>query len=422
MTSPTFMRRRFCQTLVGCAVWIALAAAAQFSLSAEENVAVGAVNQFGLACQRQTLGNALISPWSMEQSLGMAYAGSAGETRAAMGRTLGYSGDGMKLLAAFRALGEEVRKAKGIDAQTNGLQSANRLFVSERLALKEGWQKLTSGSFFAEAQAVDFSQSEPAEKIINEWVKAETGGKIPAVIPAGALHPDAKLVLVNALSFEMPWEERFTKELTREQPFYVAPAKSKTVPLMFKQHQLRYARRKGFQIAALPYAAGAFQFVVILPDAVDGLPAVEAQLTPQLLTECATLPLAEVRLSFPRIKMEPPAVAMKPMLTRLGMGIAFGGEANFRGISEADLAIGEVFQRAFIEMDEDGTKAAAATATMLIPKNGHPSEVPHETVTTNHPFIFLVQDCRNGACLFIGRVVDPAPAQPPDTSAPPAKK
>lgn len=266
------------------------------------------------------------------------------------------------------------------------------------------------------------AKADPAEKIINEWVKAETGGKIPAVIPAGALHPDSKLVLVNALSFEMPWEERFTKELTREQPFYVAPTKSKTVPLMFKQHQLRYARRKGFQIAALPYTAGAFQFVVILPDAVDGLPAVEAQLTPQLLTECATLPLAEVRLSFPRIKMEPPAVAMKPMLTRLGMGIAFGGQADFRGISDADLAISEVFHRAFIEMDEDGTKAAAATATMLIPKNGHPSEVPHETVTANHPFIFLVQDCRNGACLFIGRVTDPALAQPLETSAPAPKK
>lgn len=143
MNQPTSIRRRFRGALRRSAAWVVVAAAVQFSLSAEENVAVGAVNQFGLACQRQTRGNALISPWSLEQSLGMAYAGSASETRAAMGRALGYSGDGMKLLAAFRVLGEEVRKAKGIDAQTNGLQSANRLFVSERLALKEEWQKLT---------------------------------------------------------------------------------------------------------------------------------------------------------------------------------------------------------------------------------------------------------------------------------------
>jgi serpin B len=322
---------------------------------------------------------------------------------------------------AFQRMSKMMVEAEKAGAQT--LHNANALFVAASLPLRPEWKEVASRDFSSEIESLDFSDRAAARGKIDAWANARTGGKISSAFPE-ELPPATVLALVNAIDLDIPWDERFTKELTHESPFFIERAKAKPVPLMFKQHRMRYLRKKGFQIAALPYAGGKLQFVVLLPDAVDGLAAVEAQLAPDLLTDCATLPLAEVRLSLPRFKMEPPASPLKEMLCHLGMKTAFESRADFGGISEKPLFISQVFHRAFIETDEDGTKAAAATATVLIPRNGYPHEVPHEDVVADHPFIFLVQDVQTAACLFIGRLTDPAPevsareaVKPPESGA-----
>jgi serpin B len=367
------------------------------------------VNRFGISCLKQTSGNSILSPWSLEQSLGMAYLGARGQTRAEMAAVLGFPLDVKADMGAFQRMSKMMADAEKAGAQT--LQNANALFVSASLPLRPEWKEVATRDFSSEIESLDFSNHAAAKGKVDAWVNARTGGKIASVLPED-LPPDTVLALVNAIDLDIPWDERFTKELTHEAPFFIERAKSKPVPLMFKQQRMRYLRKPGFKIAALPYAGGKLQFVVILPDAVDGLAAAEAQLTPDLLVDCATLPLAEVRLTLPRFKMQPPASPMKEMLCSLGMKTAFESRADFGGISEKPLFISQVFHRAFIETDEDGTKAAAATATVLIPRNGFPHEVPHEDVVADHPFIFLVQDVQTGACLFIGRLSDPAPEVP----------
>jgi serpin B len=258
-------------------------------------------------------------------------------------------------------------------------------------------------------EITDFTRPDAAAARINGWVEEQTNRRITNLVPAGALHSTTRLVLVNAVYFNVPWQELFTKSLTTEQPFTVSPGMQKTVPLMFKQKRMRYAKKSGFQMAALPYSGGRLQFTVIVPDKVDGLAAIEKSLTPALLGECANMPAAEVRLSLPRFRMEPPAMELSESLKALGMRRAFGAEAEFGGMAAEPLYISQVFHRTFIAVDENGTEAAAATAGVVRSKNGHPHEVPHKVVKADHPFFFAIQDAASGACIFMCRVCDPAP-------------
>lgn len=380
---------------------------------ASSDPAVQAVNQLGLSLLRQTEGNALISPWSLQQPLAMAYAGARGKTREEMAAALAYGGDDKALHEAFQKLSEVVEAIEPGAPGIKPLHAANRLFVAQDAPLKSDWLELTKKYYGAAAQVLDFSDPLAATKAINSWISGQTEKKIPAIIPEGSLHAQTKLVIANALYFDMPWDELFTKELTKTEPFFTSQVSSKKVPLMFKQHRQRYVHKDGFQIATVPYAGGQLQFVVILPDDASGLAKIEAGLTPAMLAECAVLGKSEVRLTLPRIKMEPPSMTMKRMLQKLGMKAAFSDVADLTGIWQTgegkDPVIDEVFHRTFIELDENGTKAAAATAVIVRPKNGVPHEVAHVVVRCDHPFIFAIQHVTSGACLFIGRMSDPAP-------------
>lgn len=389
--------------------------------------AVKAINDFAAAHHRHLpAGNALVSPWSVQTNLAMVYAGAGGKTHEAMKNALSFGSDEPALLLGFQNLQLSLRMNPAAGVAMD-FRTVNRIFVAKGLALQEQWLEITRTNYAAEATSADFAHDAQKETArINQWVSQQTNAKIPAIIPAGALDPLTLMVLVNAMYFDMPWDEQFTKSLTTDQPFNIDASHAKTVPLMFKQHALRYTQKPGFQIAALPYAGGTFQFVVLLPDARDGLVALEQQLTGELLSECATLAPAEVRLSLPRIVMAPPVTSLKQTLSRLGAGEMFDMQkANFsRMVFDADklhVHVSDVFHRSFIELDEDGTKAAAATASVIRMKNGVPREVPHKVVKADHPFLFMIQHVPSGACLFLGRLSDPS-AGSPSSSAPPVQR
>lgn len=382
------------------------------------------VNAFAVAHHRLLpAGNALTSPWSIETSMAMVYAGAGGGTREAMRRAFFFPQDD-RLHTAFQSLRASLLAKPAADVGLDHLRIANRVFYDQNVALLPGWLTVTRTHYSAEAGPVAF-HSDPAgvEKVINQWVSDQTAGKIPAIIPNGTLDRKVRVVLVNAIYFDLPWDERFTKELTQDQPFHVDATHSKTVPLMFKQHRLGYAKKDGFQIAALPYAGGTFQFVVFLPDAVDGVAKVEKAITGELLSECARLNPTEVRLSFPRIRLETPIVGLQQTLTAMGAGLMFDGNgADFSRMTREPVYVSHVMHRAYLELDEEGTKAAAATATVIRPKNGVPREVPHEVVKADHPFLFMIQHVPSGACLFLGRLVDPATGADAVVETTPKKK
>lgn len=389
--------------------------------------AAKAVNAFAAAHHRlQAGGNALTSPLSIEMNMAMVYAGAGGKTRDAMAKAFFFPADEPALHASFQSLRKSllVRPLAGVPFE---FRLANRVFYQKTLRVRPPWLELTGASYGAEAGPLDFSKrGASATRTINQWVSEQTAHKIPEIIPPGGAD-GASLVVVNALYFDLPWEERFTKELTQFQPFYVDASHAKRVPLMFKQHALGYARKDGFQIAALRYAGGTYQFVVFLPDAIDGLAKVENAITGELLSQCVKLEPTEVRLSFPRLRVEPPIVKLKESLTKMGAGEMFSGDADFSRMLEGPAKVSEVFHRTWLELDEDGTKAAAATATIMS-KNGHPHEVPHEVVKADHPFIYMIQHIPSGTCLFLGRLTDPSPTvaatkavKPVEQTAPEAK-
>ena len=384
---------------------------------AAEMTGAESVNAAGLALHRLTSpkgGNALLSPWSIQNAMAMTFVGAEGETRAEMSAAL-HLHNGSH--ADFKKLGAELTAEIPKDAE---LRTANRLFSSAKFALLPAFTGSIAQNYGGAVEEMDFTVPDKAATRINGWVEKQTNQHIKDLVPANALNSLTRLVLVNATYFNVPWREQFTKELTKDEPFMIGAGMQKTVPMMFKQTRMRYARKPGFQMAALPYSGGRFQFIVIVPDREDGLAAVEKAITPALLTECSVMPLAEVRLSLPRFKMEPPTMNLNESLQNVGVKRAFTERAEFGGMARESPFISDVFHKTFIAVDENGTEAAAATAAVVMTKNGHPHDVPHEVVKADRPFFFAIQHVASGACLFIGRVSDPAPDKPAVKAVSPA--
>jgi serpin B len=383
--------------------------------------AAGAVN--GLAVKLQQAlpanGNSLISPWSLQSALGMLYAGADAPVTAEMARALGLPPESPALHASFHALRESLlTQAEGTPPLL--LNSANRVVMQPGFPIGSEWLNTLKTRYAADAVQLDLSkESEKSLTEINDWVKRQTQGKIARILDH--LDSETQLVLLNAVYLDMTWDERFTKELTKNQPFHLTSKADKIVPLMFKQHRMRYARKPGYQIAALPYAGGRMQFTVLVPDAVDGLPAMVAALTPALLGSCAALPEKEVRLSLPRLKMQYAPPGLPNIFKELGMKLAFapGAGGGFARIGP-NLRVCQIVHKTSLELDEDGSKAAAATA-IVVAKNGVPREVLHQVVKADRPFLFMIQHVPTGACIFLGRCANPDDATTGEAATPPRK-
>jgi serpin B len=184
--------------------------------------------------------------------------------------------------------------------------------------------------------------------------------------------------------------------------------------MMTRQASFGYTKRKGFVAVTLPYAGDELQFLVLLPDTATGLAALESQLTPDLLSDCTRLKNEEIALYLPKFRLEPPLFVLRKTLEALGMESAFDvpqGSANFNGIAPKRpndyLYISNVFHKTFVEVDEKGTEAAAATAVVMMRATAHFEEAKPIEVRVDRPFLFAIQHRPSGACLFIGRVVDP---------------
>jgi serpin B len=368
-------------------------------------------NAFGLALYGKLAvdpGNTIVSPASVSVALAMTHAGARGQTAAELEAALRYGRPAAEVQQAVATM----LQAWNAEHEGTELAVANRLFGEASLPFEPAFIELTGRTFGAPLERVDFiGAPEPARVRINDWVKDRTRDRIRDLVPSGAIDDTTRLVLTNALYFKAQWQHPFVDGGTADKPFTTAAGEVKA-PTMMLTEELRHAAipADGVELLELPYADGRFAMLIALPTATDGLPAVEAKLDAATLDAwVAALATKRVAVALPKWKTSPAeSLALEPALRALGIEQAFTGQADFAGMtaSPAGLMITEVFHKGFIEVDEKGTEAAAATAVVMAERGIGPVDPPHRFVA-DHPFAFVVRDTRSGMVMFMGRVADP---------------
>jgi len=373
------------------------------------------VNQLGLDIYgqlRQRPGNLAISPASISTALAMTYGGARGETAAQMAKALHFPEDGTALHAASE------RFISSVGAATNRpykLNIANRLYGEKTCAFEDPFLALTRDRYSAELERVDF-RGDPSgvRSHINSWVAGRTNDRIQDLLPPPSVTGETRLVLVNALYFDGPWQDPFQETLTTPQPFHVSATESAEVPTMHRSAEHLYGEVEGAQILTLPYQGNDLAMTIVLPTARDGVSALEGQLDAARLEAWLEAPSERtlVAVALPRFTVRPgESVDLVEILQGLGMRLAFQAvRADFTGIANPEdprdrLYITHVLHKAFVEVDEEGTEAAAATAVVMARGGGAPSDPV--TFTADHPFLFFIHHRESRAVLFMGRLADP---------------
>ena len=349
-------------------------------------------------------GNLFFSPYSISTCLAMTYAGARGNTEAQMAQVFHF-GEQTNLHAAF---GELQAQLNAIQAKKKiELNIANGLWAQRGKAFLPAFLDIAQKQYGAEVEKADFrTAGEAVRKTINDWVSDKTKGKILDLIPPRSLGPMTRLVLVNAIYFKGPWVLPFRKGNTHEAPFHLNAEKAMPAQLMNQTDHFMYAENEELQLLELGYANHDISMVVLLPRKVDGLKALEAQLNAQQYESwLAKLHIQEVIVGLPKFKLTS-SVELNKYLVDLGMPDAFSGAANFSGMDGTrQLFISKVIHKAFVDVNEEGTEAAAATAVAMTPM-----AIRRETPVVfraDHPFIFLIRDTHSGSVLFIGRMTGP---------------
>ena len=267
---------------------------------------------------------------------------------------------------------------------------------------------MTQANYQAGLHEVDFvAATEEARKTINSWVEKQTTDKIKDLLPPGVLTTDTRLVLTNAIYFKGNWAEQFKKAMTNAQPWLGVPAKA-NVPLMHRMDKYRHLDAGVFQALELPYVNQELSMVVFLPKKVDGLEEFEKGLTAAKLTDWTQSLVKsaprEMDVFLPRFKMTS-EFNLKNQLAALGMTDAFTRAADFSGMADGKekLFIQDVVHKAFVEINEEGTEAAAATGVVV----GALSARIEPVFRADHPFFFVIRDNRSGSVLFAGRLIHP---------------
>lgn len=378
-----------------------------------------ASNATGLDVYRQLAAsgtdNLAISPASISTALTMTYGGARGDTATVMAH-------GLHLTAtpedATRLAGAAVQTFNDPSRSAYELAVANRLFGDASYPFDPAFVQRTGDAFGADLQRVDFAgASEAARGTINHWVSDRTHTRIDELLPAGSVTSDTRLVLVNAVYFHGRWAQPFDTSATFEAPFHTAngDVSARTMHRVGGRYGEDHLAGGDVQLYALPYAASedghdAMSMLFVLPRNAGDLPAIEQGLDAATVARWATslYESRDVEVAIPRFRMELDAFSLRPALTAMGMGPIFDEGADFSGMDAAGerrLCVSDVFHQVFVELNEEGTEAAAATAVVMVEETAEVSEPPR--FTADHPFLFFLRDESTGAILFAGRLARP---------------
>jgi serpin B len=349
-------------------------------------------------------GNLFFSPYSISTALAMTYAGAGSTTKQEMAETLHFMTDGQKLHPAFSSLQSQLKGEQGKGALA--LSIANALWVEQHFSLLKQFTDLTGRYYETSVKQVDFSRdTEKSRLTINAWVEEKTKNKIQELLKPGVLDASTRLVLTNAIYCKGNWTHRFKQDRTKEEQFWTAPGTAVTVPMMNGQDEFGYLEDETLQVLDMPYAGDSLPMVVLLPRAVDGLKGLEDALSAEKFTaRLDGIRKREVRVCLPKFTMTAQFELAKT-LGAMGMPEAFSEAADFSGMTgRRDLYISAVVHKAFVEVNEEGTEAAAATGVAM---RLTAAPAPPPLFRADHPFIFLIRHNPSGSILFMGRVVKP---------------
>ncbi|XP_048363090.1 leukocyte elastase inhibitor-like isoform X1 [Sphaerodactylus townsendi] len=355
-------------------------------------------------------GNIFYSPFSISSALAMVFLGARENTAVQLAKTFHFDAI-QDLHSRFQALNAKLNPT---DAPYV-LKVANRLYGEKSYSFLQDFLTSTQKLYGAEMSPVDFQNAAAAaEKEINQWVEKQTEGKIPDLLPEGSLNEMTRLVLVNAIYFKGSWAEQFREKDTEEKPFRVSKKEKKTVKMMYmkKKFPFRYIPECKCRVLELPYKGEELSMIILLPDDIEdnstGLEQLQKQLTLANLQEW-TQPgkmssFHDVHLHLPKFKLEE-SYDLKSSLCALGVLDVFdSSKANLSGMSgRRDLHVSKIVHKSFIEVNEEGTEAAAATAVMAM-LCSLPME---EDFNADHPFLFFIRHNPTKSILFFGRFVSP---------------
>ena len=364
--------------------------------------AVAGMNEFAVDLYRSVVaseaGNAVVGPYSAVFALSMIYAGARGDTASEMADVL----HATELEPAAWHEGINAYDLT-LDARTAGSttqwSSANKVWTAPGLTLREEYLDVLTGDYGSPLAEFDFgSDPEGARRLINQWVADQTFELIPDLWPPNSFSGQTQMVLVNAVAMDAPWEFPFDPARTTDAAFTTADGTVLQVPTMRYDEFLPSLWREDVQAVELPYGDGALSMVIIQP---NDFPAFEAQLSVASLDDVVdAIDDGGIHLTMPKWSART-HVQLNDTLAALGMPTAFSGAADFSGMIEGGgLYLDQVEHEAFVEVDEQGTRAAAATGGEMAASHG-------PTITIDRPFIYLIRDRGAGTILFIGRVVDP---------------
>jgi serpin B len=359
----------------------------------------------------------ILSPFSISSALAMTYAGAHGTTEEQMKSALRWTLSQSELHSAFNRLDLDLASRGAEPSLTpeydDGwgdrfqLSIANSVWGERQFEFLQEYLDTIARNYGAGLRLVDFmNDPEGARVAINDWISNETEERINDLIPPGAIDDLTRLVLANAIYFNAAWLEPFDVESTTEAPFHLIGGSEVAVPMMEGTPRTQYAEVDGVQAVELLYSGGESSFVILLPEEGE-FETFEQSVDGDTLDEIlASFSPHDVTLKMPRFEFES-TIGLREPLQSLGMEAPFDErEADFSGIAPAgdDLYISDVFHKAFISLDEEGTEAAAASAGVF----KLTSSFPFAEVTADRPFIFLIRDIPTDSILFMGRVLDPS--------------
>ncbi len=377
-------------------------------LTATEKTVVDTDQRFGLKLLRATVDaedagkNVFVSPISVSMALGMTLNGARGETRTAMERALEKQDlSPPEINDAYRGL---IDLLEGLDPNVE-VALANSIWYREGVPVKQAFIDTNRTHFDAEVSGLDFSSPQASDRI-NGWVEDETRGNIPNIVP-NQIPKEVIMYLINATYFKGPWRTQFDPAETEEEPFHRADGSTVTVPMMERTEEVSppLLRTDQFTAIDLAYSDSLYSMTILLPHEDTSVGAVVDSLDAETWTQMTSQmrPTELSRLKLPKFTLRYEK-ELKEILSDLGMGVAFTEQADFRDIADTDrsLFISEVKHKTFLQVNEEGTEASAATSVGVGADSGPPSLV------VDRPFVVAIRENHSGTILFAGTVMNPS--------------
>lgn len=369
---------------------------------------VGASTSFGFSlfdriAKQDPNKNIFISPSSIAIALSMTYNGASGETQEAIAKALELQNIKIDEVNDYNRNIQQLLANGDTKVELN---IANSLWARKDIVLEKDFLNKVKEFYQAEIGNLDFKDPSAANTI-NAWAKKNTKDKIDKIVDR--IDADSMLFLINAVYFKGKWEAPFDKTLTKPQPFTLGDGSKAQHPAMSRSGEYRYYDAPTFQAISLPYGTGRFSMEIFLPKSKSNLLEFQKQLTAKNWQEWSTkFSRKEGLIQLPRFKVEY-ETSLKSALQNLGMAIAFDPDkADFRNLSAVKAFIGDVKHKTFVEVNEEGTEAAAVTSVEMKATSAMPSEETPFQMIVNRPFFFVISDRQTGAILFMGTIKNPS--------------